>query len=119
MNHVYQTAVRVMAALMVPATFSIGGVAYAAFRPVAPPIEPHLDLIAHLPSPDLREPHPIDLGKVQTLTTWSVFKHVTPPPPVPQTEKTWTCAHRPVFAGRLGAEVRMAGAQTVALCEWR
>jgi hypothetical protein len=114
---IYQTVVRVMAVLMVPATFSIGGVAYAAFRPVAPPIEPHLDLIAHLPPP--REPQPIDLDKLQTLTTWSVFKHVTPPPPAPETEKTWTCEHRPVLAGRLGAEVRMAQAQTVALCQWR
>jgi hypothetical protein len=118
MNPLYQVAVRVTAVLMVPATFTIGGVAYAAFQPVAPPPKPTLDLVVPLPLPP--PPPRLDLDKIQTLTTWSVIKHVpAPPAPSAEPEKTWTCEPRPVVAGRLGDEVRLVGAQTVGVCEWR
>jgi hypothetical protein len=61
---------------MVPATLNIGGVAYAALGPAAPPPKAELELLAPLPPPPAR--HRVDLDKVETLTTWSVLSQVKP-----------------------------------------
>jgi hypothetical protein len=128
-NERFKAGSKAVALLLIAPALAVAPTAYAALRVAEAPLHEAMELVS---APIVqRRPAPaapqLTVANVDVLTTWSVLTPAPPPPPrakappVADEEptKTWTCEHRPLFAGRLGEEVRYERQQLVAVCNWQ